>query len=88
MSPALNGSSALQHFKRSNAIEIRNGIMFDFYPGCHIYPPSKPHSIKLGQTFQDNSPHTNLLVTWQLDQHIILCDHVMHDIGEEQLIPG
>ena len=37
MSPALNGSSALQHFERSNAIEIRNGIMFDFYPGLpHI----------------------------------------------------
>ena len=33
MSPALNGSSVLQHFERSNAIEIRNGIMFDFYPG-------------------------------------------------------
>ena len=33
MSPALNRSSALQHFERSNAIEIRNGIMFDFYPG-------------------------------------------------------
>ena len=32
-SPSLNGSSTLEHFKRSNAIEIRNGIMFDFYPG-------------------------------------------------------
>ena len=33
MSPTLNGSSALEFFKRSNAIEIRNGIMLDFYPG-------------------------------------------------------
>ena len=33
MSPALNGSSALERFERSNAIEIRNGIMFNFYPG-------------------------------------------------------
>ena len=33
MSPALNGSSALEHFEHSNASEIRNGIMFDFYPG-------------------------------------------------------
>ena len=33
MSPALNGISALQRFEHSNAIEIRNGIMFDFYPG-------------------------------------------------------
>ena len=37
MSPALNGSSALQRFERSNAIELRNGILFDFYPGLpHI----------------------------------------------------
>ena len=33
MSPALNGSSALERFECSNAIKIRNGIMFDFYPG-------------------------------------------------------
>ena len=37
MSPALNGSSALERFEHSNAIKIRNGIMFDFYPGLpHI----------------------------------------------------
>ena len=31
MSPALN-------FERSNAVEICNGIMFDFYPGLpHMY---------------------------------------------------
>ena len=40
MSPALNGSSVLECFERSNAIEMRNGIMFDFYPGL-------PHIIKL-----------------------------------------
>ena len=33
MSPALNGSAALQRFKCGNAVEIHNGIMFDFYPG-------------------------------------------------------
>ena len=33
MSPALNESSTLEHFEHSNASEIRNGIMFDFYPG-------------------------------------------------------
>ena len=32
-SPSLNGSSVLEHFKRSNGIEIRNEIMFDFYLG-------------------------------------------------------
>ena len=34
---ALNGSFALQHFNGSNVTKIRNGIMFDFYPGLpHI----------------------------------------------------
>ena len=33
MSPTQKGSSALQCFKHGNAIEICNGIMFDFYPG-------------------------------------------------------
>ena len=38
MGPTLNGSTALQRFKRSNAVEICNGIMFNFYPGLpHIY---------------------------------------------------
>ena len=39
MSPALNGSSAILRFKRSNAIEIRDGVSFDFYlrlPHMHI----------------------------------------------------
>ena len=36
-SPTPNGSSALQCFEHSNAIEICNGIMFDFYPALpHI----------------------------------------------------
>ena len=33
MNPALNGSSALDRFECGKAIEIWNGIMFDFYPG-------------------------------------------------------
>ena len=33
MSPALNGSSAIRRFERSDAIEIRNRITFDFYTG-------------------------------------------------------
>ena len=38
MSPTLNGSSALQHFEYSNAVKIRNRIMFDFYLGLpHIH---------------------------------------------------
>ena len=38
MSPTLNESSAIQRFKPSNAIKIRNGITFDFYTGLpHIH---------------------------------------------------
>ena len=38
MSPTLNGSSALQRIKLSDTLEIRNGIIFDFYTGLpHIY---------------------------------------------------
>ena len=33
ISPALNKSAALECFECSNAIEIRNGRMFDFHPG-------------------------------------------------------
>ena len=34
-----HGSFALQRFKRGNTVELRNGIMFDFYPGLpHISP--------------------------------------------------
>ena len=38
MGPTPNRSSALQRFECVNALEIRNGIMFNFYPGLpHIY---------------------------------------------------
>ena len=37
MSAALHGSSAIRRFEPSNAIEIRDGITFDFYTGLpHI----------------------------------------------------
>ena len=37
MSPALNGSSAIQRFKHSDVIEIWDGIIFDFHTGLpHI----------------------------------------------------
>ena len=42
MSSALNGNSALQRFERGNAVKIRNGIMFDFYPGLPRIAPYKP----------------------------------------------
>ena len=33
MSPALNGSSVIRHFEHSDAIEMHDGIIFDFYTG-------------------------------------------------------
>ena len=33
MSPALKRITALQHFECGNAVEIHNGIIFNFYPG-------------------------------------------------------
>ena len=37
MSPTLSGSSVLQRVKLGDALEIRNGIIFDFYLGLpHI----------------------------------------------------
>ena len=36
MSPTLNGSTALQHFEHRNTVEIRNGLMFNFYPGPKV----------------------------------------------------
>ena len=33
MSPTISGSSALQYVKLGDALEIRNGIIFDFYSG-------------------------------------------------------
>ena len=44
MSPALNGSSALERFERGNEIEILNGIMFNFYPGLsHLLGKNNEH---------------------------------------------
>ena len=47
MSPAFNGSSALERFKRSNAIEIRNGITFDFYLRLpHVSSMCEPQALR------------------------------------------
>ena len=62
MGPALNESSTLERFERSNASEIRNGIMFDFYPGlphtkifCTL---SHTESGAADISFSSVSPHT------------------------------
>ena len=51
MSPALNEHSAIRRFERSDVIEIRDGITFDFYTDCHIctlsiYTPSHKHILR------------------------------------------
>ena len=44
MSPALNGSTALQRCEHDNAVEICNRIMFDFYPGLpHMQVQASTH---------------------------------------------
>ena len=48
MSPACNKSTVLQRFERGNVLEIRSGIMFDFYPGLpHMYFVEVPMVAKL-----------------------------------------
>ena len=48
MGPTINGRTALQCFKLGNAVEIRNGIMFDFYPGLpHMYFTVKSYDEEL-----------------------------------------
>ena len=50
MSSALNGSSVIQCFERSDAIEICDGITFDFYTGL-------PHIIKFIVSVVDLTKH-------------------------------
>ena len=64
MSPALNGSSAILRFERSDAIEICDGITFDFYTGLpHIGPRMEIWEIsKLSKTMvpllHQSNPYT------------------------------
>ena len=71
MSPALNGSSMLERFKQSNASEIRNGVMFNFYLGLphihiyqHIHTPHDPSPLLHSPT------HLSLLHTHHTHTHI------------------
>ena len=76
MSPALNGSSTLEHFKRSNASEIRNGIMFDFYPGLpHVWINRDLYADYTNQEYRasfavhSSSGLTCRILTFQTCQH-------------------
>ena len=43
MSPTLSGISAVWHVKLGDALEILDGIIFDFYPGLpHIHNMTSP----------------------------------------------
>ena len=57
MTPALNESSAIQRFEGSDAIEIRDGITFDFYTGL-------PHIML------DLFSHTLLVAPWYVRKNI------------------
>ena len=54
MSPALNRSSEIQRLERSEVIEIRNGIIFDFYTGL-------PRMFNLSYLFFHVGPNNCLL---------------------------
>ena len=54
MGPVLNGSSLLECFERSNAIEICNGT-FDFYPGL-------PHIWKMAVGLAHTRPNESILI--------------------------
>ena len=62
MSPTLNGSPALQCFKRGTVIEIRNQIMLDFYPRL---PNMCKHSL-FSVIFIYNT-------NWYLNVHVVSC---------------
>ena len=61
MSLALNGSSALERFERGNAMEICNGIMFDFLPGTATHTDSlTTHAVRdlrLDSSFSFSTHH-------------------------------
>ena len=65
VSPALNVSSAIWRFERSNAIEIRNGIILDFYTGLPQFEYIIQRGIKI---------HSWVTLPWDtVDQFTVLC---------------
>ena len=58
MSSAFNECSAIRRFEGSDAIEIRDGITFDFYMGLpHIYQTSKQRGLHQNGFLSDLSLH-------------------------------
>ena len=71
MSPALNGSSALQRFERSNAIEIRNGIMFDFCHHCAYKSPTVQDTYQLPHQLHNYQEMGTVLLLHALYHYVL-----------------
>ena len=70
MSSALNGSSAIRHFEGSDAIEIRDGITFDFYtelPHMFLQPP-----LELWRWLEGSSSLIDYVLTWKRSWNIAM----------------
>ena len=67
MNPALNRSSAIRRFEHSNAIEIRDGITFDFYTGLPHMHTYHQYTITLAQNKQEILIQTSpvLVQAWE-----------------------
>ena len=73
MTPTFSGISVLERFERSNAIEICNEIMFDFYPGLPHTGYVNISSFDLGSsTGNDYCPDNRYHGTMYLNYH---CTH-------------
>ena len=79
MSPTFNGSSLIQHFEGNDAIEIDEGITFDFYTGL-------PHVVSMVFPFALQADHVMLKVcpfTLAYLQHIHV--HYKQHSGKDAL---
>ena len=72
MSPALNESSAIRHFKHSDAIEMCDGIIFDFYTGLsHVHV-----TVNLARCSKHSCFTLKVLVTcWRI---VLVCKWVVN----------
>ena len=86
MSPALDGNSVIRHFKRSDVVEIRDGITFDFYTGLpHMYIPLVVSKRKGGEDAIEASCCLQLSYL----QFLQLSVQILHGNGGwEQVGPG
>ena len=60
MSPTLSGSSALQHVKLGDALEIRNRIIFDFYSGLPRHVLLQFNTYRIVQVVGIVKPHERM----------------------------